>query len=61
MNRHLTSLARQKLDMRLCHAPDPGPTRLANSNRFRGAKEYAGTPYFLFFFLKAELITVVYK
>ena len=33
---------------RMCHAPDPGPTRLANPNRFRGAKPYTGTPYFFF-------------
>ena len=32
-----------------CHAPDPGPTRLVNPNRFQGAKPYAGTPYFFFF------------
>ena len=37
-----------------CHAPDPGPTRLANPNRFRGAKPYTGTPYF-FFFLELTL------
>ena len=43
-----------------CHAPDPDPTRLANPNRFQGAKPCAGTPYFFFFF-KAELISVVYK
>ena len=34
-----------------CHAPNPGPTRLANPNRFRGVKPYTGTPYFFFFFL----------
>ena len=28
----------------MCDAPDPGPTRLANPNRFRGAKPYTGTP-----------------
>ena len=33
-----------------CHAPIPGPTRLANLNRFRGAKPYTGTLYFFFFF-----------
>ena len=33
----------------ICHAPDPGPTRLANPNRFRGAKPYTGTPYYFFF------------
>ena len=31
-----------------CHAPDPGPTRLANPNRFWGAKPYTGTPFFFF-------------
>ena len=45
-----------------CHAPDPGPTRLANPNRFRGANPYTGTPFFfLFFSFQAELISVVYK
>ena len=33
-----------------CHTPDPGPTRLANPNRFRGAKPYTGTFFFFFFF-----------
>ena len=42
-----------------CHTPDPGPTRLANPNRFQGAKPYAGTPFFFFF--KAKLISLVYK
>ena len=36
--------------------PIPGPTRLANPNRFRGAKPYIGTSYFFFFFfLKLNL------
>ena len=35
---------------RKCHAPNPGPTRLTNPNRFRGAKPYTGTPYFFDFF-----------
>ena len=39
----------------MCHAPDPGPTRLANPNRFRVAKPYTGTPYILF---SAEIIPV---
>ena len=40
----------------ICHAPDPGPTRLANPNRFQGAKPYAGTPYFIIIiFLKLNL------
>ena len=34
----------------MCHTPDPGPTRLANPNRFRGVKPYTGTPFFFFFF-----------
>ena len=46
----------------VCHAPDLGPTRLANQNWFRGAKPYTGTPYFyLFIFFRADLISVVYK
>ena len=39
----------------MCHAPNPGPTRLANPNRFQGAKPYAGTPYFLFFIFFSKL------
>ena len=34
----------------ICHALDPGPTRLANPNRFWGAKPYVGTPYFFILF-----------
>ena len=44
--------------LRTCHAPDPGPTRLANPNRFQGAKPYAGTPYiyiYIYIFLKLNL------
>ena len=47
-----------------CHAPIPGSTRLANPNRFRGAKPYTGTPYiyiYIIFFFLVELISVVYK
>ena len=45
-----------------CHAPIPGPTRLANLNRFRGAKPYIGTLYFFFFFLsELNLYLWVYK
>ena len=41
----------------LCHAPDPGPTRLANPNRFRGAKPYTRTAYlFIYFFLSLTYI-----
>ena len=39
----------------VCHTPDPGPTRLANPNRFRGAKPYTETPYFFFFFFFQSL------
>ena len=49
----------RSLDKQKCHAPIPGPTRLANPNQFRGAKPYTGTSYFFFF--RAELISVVYK
>ena len=50
----------------VCHAPIPGQTRLADLNRFRGAKPYTGTLYifilflffFIYFFFKAELIPV---
>ena len=41
----------------LCHDPIPGPTRLADPNRFQGARPYTGTLY-LFFFFKAELAPV---
>ena len=34
-----------------CHAPNPGPTRLADPNRVRGARLRIGTLYLLFFFL----------
>ena len=33
-----------------CHAPIPGPTRLADPNRARGARPYTGTLYLIFFF-----------
>ena len=33
-----------------CHAPLPSLTLLANPNRFRGAKPYTGTLYFLIFY-----------
>ena len=53
-------LAQMDLD---CHTPDPGPTRLANPNRFRGTKPYTGTPhYFILFYFFSELtLSVVYK
>ena len=41
--------------VRLCHTPFPGPTRLADPNRVRGARPYTGTLYLIFFF-KVELV-----
>ena len=38
--------------MGTCHAPNPGPTRLADPNRVRGARLRTGTLYLIFFFLK---------
>ena len=35
---------------RICHTPIPGPTRLANPNRFQGARPDTGTLYLFFFF-----------
>ena len=32
-----------------CHTPIPGPTRLADPNRVRGARPYTGTLYLIFF------------
>ena len=32
-----------------CHAPIPGPTRLVDPNRVRGARPYTGTLYLIFF------------
>ena len=40
----------EPLSVMACHAPIPGLTRLANPNRFRGAKPYTGTLYLFFFF-----------
>ena len=34
-----------------CHAPIPGPTRLADPNRVRGARLYTGTLYRFFLFI----------
>ena len=44
-----------------CHTPIPGPTRLADPNRVRGARPYTGTLCLIFFlfFLKTELVPVV--
>ena len=39
-----------KNDERFCHTPIPGPTRLADTNRVRGARPYNGTLYLIFFF-----------
>ena len=32
----------------ICHTPIPGPTRLADLNRVRGARPYIGTLYLFF-------------
>ena len=40
-----------------CHAPIPGPTRVADLNRVRGARPYTRTLYLIFFF-KDELVPV---
>ena len=45
-----------KIDNELCQAPIPSLTRLADLNRFQGAKPYIGTLYLFFF--RAELIPV---
>ena len=39
-----------------CHTPIPGPTRLADPNRVRGARLRTGTLYLIFFF--TELVPV---
>ena len=39
-----------KKDRERCDAPIPSPTRLANPNRFRGAKPYTGTPYYYYYY-----------
>ena len=39
----------------LCHTRIPGPTRLADPNRVRGARPYTGTLYLIFFFQKPNL------
>ena len=41
--------------MSSCHAPIPGPTRLADPNRVRGARLRTRTLYLIFFFLKPNL------
>ena len=40
-----------------CHTPIPGPTRLAEPNRVRGARLGTGTLYLIFFF-KSALVPV---
>ena len=45
----------------MCHTPNPGPTRLADPNRVRGARLRTGTLYlFFFFFLKNPTGTCEY-
>ena len=46
--RHVMGLAYHPQSM--CHAPNPGPTRLADPNRVRGARLRTGTLYLNFFF-----------
>ena len=50
----LTRLIRKQVkfewDDTCCHAPNPGPTRLADPNRFRDARLRTGTLYLIFFF-----------
>ena len=41
----------------MCHAPNPGPTRLADLNRVRGVRFRTGTLYLIFFF-KTKLVPV---
>ena len=41
----------------MCHAPIPGPTRLADPNRFRGAKPYTRTLYLFFFSIFFQSLT----
>ena len=49
----------ENLVTRLCHASVPGPTRLADPNRVRGARPYTGTLYLLYqTWLCPSLITV---
>ena len=47
------------LEPYFCHAPIPGPTRLADPNRVRGARTNTRTLYLTFFFFKTELVPVV--
>ena len=43
-----------------CHAPNPGPTRLADPNRFPGreSQDWDSLPDFFFFFFKSQLAPV---
>ena len=41
-----------------CHAPNPGPTRLEDPNRVRGARLKTGTLYLIFFFFKSRTVPV---
>ena len=45
-----------EFQIRDCHAPNPGPTRLADPNRFSGreTQDWDSLPDFNFFFLKAN-------
>ena len=46
------------LNVYICHTPILGPTRLADPNRFWGARTYTGTLCLIFFFFKVELVPV---
>ena len=41
-----------------CHAPNPGPTRLADTNRVWGARLRTGTLYLIIIFFKSQLVPV---
>ena len=43
-----------------CHTPISSPTRLANPNRFRGAKPYTETPCYYYFFNYQQSF-IIYK
>ena len=43
-----------------CHAPNPGPTQLADPKRFPGreTQDWDSLPVFFFFFFKTKLVHV---
>ena len=59
VGKYLTSRSIQVMPP--CHASIPGPTRLADSNRVRGARVKTGTLYLkFFFFFKGQTCTCGY-